>query len=209
MNLSFILQVVYDLIARLIPGSILIWCSYIIYFGYSKCILHFKTILDKTWDLNFLLIIEILLIAYIISIIFSGIWSLLSKKLSFLNKDASIIWKRSNQSTKDDIYKAIKSISSVDFVVDIEIPSSSFVYDFIRLKVPDVGARLVKVRAECHMCAVLIIGWIILSLLNILNFYHAIEEAIIIEIILVVSIIGVFLYLKNLEERFSAALRNY
>lgn len=159
--------------------------------------------------MNFLLIIEILLIAYIISIIFSGIWSLLSKKISFLNKDASIIWKRCNQSTKDDIYKAIKSISSVDFVIDIEIPSSSFVYDFIRLKVPDVGARLVKVRAECHMCAVLIIGWIILSLLNILNFYHAIEEAIIIEIILVVSIIGVFLFLKNLEERFSAALRNY
>lgn len=213
MNFNFIPQVFYDLIARLIPGSILIWSLYLVYYGSSAIIEHLKKILNNEWDINFLLIIATLLTAYIISIIFNGLWTLISKSFDLV-KNLFFHTKQNEQIRIDvvteDIRKAKQVVKAIQNDENIEIPSTPFVYDYIRLKRPDVGSRLVKIKAEIRMCKVLIFGWIILIFLNLFNLFTlSINEFLIIECTLLISTIGVLQFLIKLDEKLHIGLDNY
>lgn len=213
MSLNFIPQVFYDFIARLIPGSILIWSSYLIYFGPSISIEHLKKILNNEWDINFLLIIVTLLIAYIISIIFNGLWTLISKSFDLVKKLFSHTKQNEqirNDTKTEDIQKAKQVVKAIQNSENIEIPSTPFVYDYIRLKRPNIGARLVKIKAEIRMCKVLIFGWIILIFLNLFNLLTlSIKEFLIIECTLLISTIGILQFLIKLEKKLHIGLDNY
>jgi hypothetical protein len=218
MNLNFIPQVFYDLIARLIPGSILIWSSYIVYFGTSICIEHFKKIMNKTWEINFLLFIMILLVAYIISIILSGLCSFISKLKSFLK---TIFEKKVDK--KDNFYDNLKNNTiiaenalKIQSKQNIEFPGTVFIYDYIRFKRPDIGARFVKLRAELRMSKVLGLGWMILFILNILKVpfdsiieLDTIKEFLIIECIIGIGLIGILIFYNRLNTKYTLGLNNY
>ncbi|TDI35511.1 MAG: hypothetical protein E2P02_27800 [Acidobacteria bacterium] len=49
-------------------------------------------------------------------------------------------------------------------------------YDVIRLENPEVGGRLVKIRAECQLASVLALGWLILALATAFSPYLASGE---------------------------------
>lgn len=213
MNLNLIPQVFYDLIARLIPGLILIWSSCLIYFAPSIRIEHLKKLFAATRELNLSLIILALLIAYSISIILNGLLTLLSD-LSSLFKKLLLPYEQNRQelidvTTKDKL-KVKQATKTIQNDEDTEAPSSHFVYDYIRFRRPDVGARLVKIKAEIRMCKVLIFGWIILIFLNFYNVPNvSTREFIIIECTLLIGIIGVFRFFKKLNEKFHTGLVNH
>jgi hypothetical protein len=174
MKLNIIPQVFYDFIARLIPGTILIWSSFLVYYGYSLSIVLFKNNLGKAWNTYFILIIVTLFVAYIISIILSGIVIFITDKLGWSKFAFFISIKKNNTEWREiglpkHTLNAMQILKTKYSSEENDLPSPSFIYDYLRLKAPNIGAMLVKLRAECHMCKVLIIGWSILIFLNLLN----------------------------------------
>jgi len=213
MNLNFIPQVFYDVIARIIPGSVLLWFSYLTYYGYYKCIEHAKLILKNDYGSSFLVVAEILLLGYIISIVLYGIWLKISQWVNkyFKKGNSSPIWRRNSDVTLEEDVKSVAiTMKNYISIQNLNVPSTSFIYDLIRIKMPDVGARLVKIRAECHMCSVLFVGWVILLLMNIINFFEKpLLEAIVFEMLYIALSISIFIYLKYLEDRFLHSISNH
>lgn len=74
MNFSFVPQVFYDLIARLVPGSILVCSSILVFKGPEKCFTYYHKLLEGGWTPSFFIIGSFLLVAYILAIVLSGFW---------------------------------------------------------------------------------------------------------------------------------------
>lgn len=151
---SWIPQVFYDLIGRIIPGSILLTLSYVILHEHS---------IDQTkqgfidsvifTQPQCLLLFEVILFSYFISTLLGGIWMFLSRKE----------WKELD----------LKSIEAKAKTPDQTYPHVSFLYDAIQYKLPSVGSRLAKLSAERHSARVLTIGLSSLSVAYILSHYSS------------------------------------
>lgn len=206
-------QVFYDLIARLIPGIVLICCLYTVCYGSTNSLNHFMLIMKYSVKGLALLFTLSLIVAYTLSNILSGFISCitnnscckkLSTRLSF-RSDLSDLRRKNiiDPRTKHVIYELYK-------IPNINIPSIPFAYDYIRLKSPHIGAKLVKLRAECEMCKILAFGWSLLFFINLKNACNFdFIEFLYMELTLFIAIIGIMLLLKSLNKAFLTALYNY
>lgn len=149
---SWIPQVFYDLIGRIIPGSILLTLSYVIL--YEPSIDQTKQgFIDSVifTQPQSLLVFEFILFSYFISTLLGGIWMFVSRKE----------WR--------DL--PLKSMEAKAETPDQRYPHVSFLYDAIQYKFPSVGSRLAKLSAERHSARVLTIGLFSLSVAYILTHY--------------------------------------
>ena len=93
---------------------------------------------------------------------------------------------------------------------DMNNPTTALMYDFIRTKSPEAGARLVKLRAEYDLARTLIMGLAIASIYNIFPLAdNASVERLSIEAALVISVIGLWSFGNYIERRYTANLKNH
>jgi hypothetical protein len=180
-SLNVIPQVFYDLIARILPGAIIIACAIFIGVVPDQLVQFFKTDIEKHFLASFLLYV---IFSYLVAIVLMGLWP------HFLNIYTCIfqrkVKKNKQQQNKKKIVgdrnwriakiklvktsrlKKIKELLGLrdkNLVIG-EIPDDLlFMCDFIRKINPEIGARLDKLRAEIHMCMVLIVGFILIIIL--------------------------------------------
>jgi hypothetical protein len=138
---AWIPQFFYDLLGRIVPGSFLILIGFFIFIP-----IDIKDIFDKIPTILILLIF--LLIAYMIGALFGGI----AFKIEFIIRYIIqfIIRHAIRRKTKNNSKKSIKGQEIKN--------EQSYKYDFIHLYCPRTALRIAKLRAELHMCRVLIVG---------------------------------------------------
>ena len=216
MKLDAVPQVFYDLIARLIPGTILIWCSYLVNYGLKISLEHLRLAMNYPWQVFLLTLLITLLIAYILSNILSGFITLITDNLKckkssiFKNYSNDIVDFTNEKIILDGTIQAIAKLYKIKNIKKTNIPSISFAYDYFRLVSPNIGAKLVKIRAECKMCKILTFGWSILMLVNLKNLTClGLKEFIIIEAILLFATFGIYQLLQSLNKANINAIFNF
>ena len=209
-NLSDLIpQVFYDLIARIFPGLILILSTMLV----INCPAKFEELPGIMWDpkpINFANSVIIVIEAYILSLFVYLLFRRLIHTIS--PKHGKEILKRDNSHLISDIKIASKSIKSQIYSGNINFPHHYFMYDYIRLIKPEVGARLVKLRAEYHLGAILSVGWLLIFILHIYRNYILIgfnSANIFVGIGLIVCMTGAYLFMKDQHKRYIASLESH
>ncbi|MDJ0840356.1 MAG: hypothetical protein QNK37_27850 [Acidobacteriota bacterium] len=140
---SWIPQVFYDLIARIISGIYVLGIFALSTNEYSQRynILQHYFNSPKSSTSTFLLFIGVLVLSYIIAVFLLGL-------------------------SEFTIFRKIISTRDTNEEVDFSLK-----YDFIKLYNPIIGNRITKLKAEIHMSKVLVVGSIIALPVNMLNSY--------------------------------------
>lgn len=159
MNLGQLIpQIVYDLIARLIPGFTLLLTAYLLW----KSRIRELFSINEGNGVSFFLVALLILLSYLIALFIEGLWCF---PRSYWNKSR---WGRSSKRRIEKI--VIESMQGagcriLSRIPDVkELPDTSIAYDILRMKKSDIGANLVKLRAETQLCRSLILGWFLLSI---------------------------------------------
>lgn len=177
-------QLFYDIISRLVPGTVLILSFCVIY---PEPAYMLSTIEPSGWNSVGCWML-FLMVAYVAAILLFGLWYGVTAIFPGIGE-------------RED--------EGVDVGKDKPIPRS-VMHDTIRIKEPIAGARLVKLRAEHHLSQVLIIGWIVLAAANIcfcfLEGYFS-RERVIIECILILNIVGTCLFMRYIAMRYIINLK--
>ncbi|ODS36692.1 MAG: hypothetical protein A7315_14000 [Candidatus Altiarchaeales archaeon WOR_SM1_79] len=170
MNIGLLIpQVFYDLIARVVPGLTIFATSYFVWKceGITTQDIHMVLGWFVAKDSPFILtIITLLLISYILALVIEGLWALLSSWHLFKKNFKKLF---ESYPDTDKILSEFKKLNPEFDDENYKFPSTALMHDAVRLKSPSTGSRLVKLRAEIHMCRVLILGWSILAAVNLLN----------------------------------------
>jgi hypothetical protein len=181
-------QITYDIIARFVPGTMAILSWAIVAKGPTGD--ELDELLTGLNSVSGWAVLLFLLVAYIVSIVLYGIWIL-----------TETIWER--------VHARLRR-SSDSKAESIQVPYNVLVYDAIRIKSPAVGARIVKLRAEIRQSQVLIVGWMIASILNLvlLTGCWSMHRALL-ELALVSGIIGAYSFRWHLNAKYVASIENH
>jgi hypothetical protein len=209
MNFGLVIpQIFYDLIARIVPGMTILTTSYFVYRGSDITTEDIRLALNwfTSNDTHIIFVfLSFILVSYILALIIEGLGMFLELRFKIFSRKYSA-----------GEYNDIIGNVSDDFKTSniLQLPNFSFasipiMLDFIRMKEPGVGSRLVKLRAESNMCRILILGWSVLLFCNIFNFQKSSYLTIFIEILLIVAIGTSFHLYKHLRERYLWGLCNH
>lgn len=152
-------QVWYDFIGRIIPGTYVL--SYLLWLhevsGPDKL-----SLIDKIpeWlkGYSFCMAFLALTIAYLIGLLVGGLWLWVGDKIFAFNRKylTQVMTEEENK-----LYS--KKVISNKLFSDCLIP---FIYDYIQLGLPKMGARIAKLRGEQHLCGTLIFSSTALGILT-------------------------------------------
>lgn len=180
-------QLFYDIIGRLVPGMVVILSFVIVYVWPTYTCNSIGPLLSgQILSFGFWTFLFLAMVSYVVSILLFGLWNVIE---TFLRNSPTAV-----NNGEDDPKQ----------------PSRSFMYDAIRLKSPDAGARLVKLRAEIHLSQVLLAGWIILAVVNLYLIIRDMSaERAFLEGVLILSILGAYSFMRYIESRFITNLENH
>lgn len=217
MPLDLIPQVFYDLIARIIPGTVLIIASYLTVLGPKKAIDTLVsvavTIPPERKILNVWLFALLMILAYVLSMIVHELWSLASKAITSVDKKNQKKEKKSKEKKKEPpkrvcfeqdgkIRKCFEE-PALGFESS-DLPATHVMHDHLRLYSPSEAYRLLKLRAERNLCEVLFTGFLLLALVNILLWYHEFKWPIpdwtVLELALVLGLVTLWNGRKRFDE---------
>jgi hypothetical protein len=151
-------QVFYDAIARLTPGLVIIFSTGIIWFDETASLR--QGLLSQLKETPFYTGVEFIIAAYVTAFFVEGV----RKATKGLRaKVASILRRKSVEDLMNAQWSKAWNQFSAVFDTHTESkpnrPSVAIAIDAIRLAKPDVGSRIVKLRAEVSMCKTLVVGW--------------------------------------------------
>lgn len=178
-------QISYDILGRVIPGVTVLFSWVAVVYGPERVIELLQGFLLNTYTLSIGVLLAVAVLAYVLANMLHSIW------IWFRNR----FGKKKESARKESVW---------------DNPSEWFMYDAIRLVSPDVGARLVKLRAERRSAEVMIIGWIIAALLNAWLLIAAFSGArLILELILVFLTFSAVIFRKNIKKGYEENMKNH
>lgn len=190
-------QIFYDIIARFIPGIIIILGWVITYLRPSTALKNLLNPPNEALFMNFWYFLFFIILAYINSIILFGICIL----ISIVSNKINGIFKHKSKETL---------LFSTDKNLNFKNPSEALMYDFIRFRSGTAGARLVKLRAEHHMSQIIIVGTIIAMGINIYLYVLDLnKERLLMEIFLILIVVGMWSFMVHVKDRFIVNMKNH
>ncbi|MBN1121195.1 MAG: hypothetical protein JXJ17_08955 [Anaerolineae bacterium] len=177
-------QVTYDIIGRVIPGTVIILTWAITWLGPSKAFgLLGEYLADPDFPITLWTFLLFAVIAYILSIVLYGI-----------TKVPSLFRKKPDEEEK----------------IDPEKPSAALKYDAIRVASPEAGARLVKLSAEQHAAQILITGWLLAGSVNLYLLIASFSvERLFLGIVLAFALVGIYSFYKYIRTGFQKNLNDH
>jgi GrpB-like predicted nucleotidyltransferase (UPF0157 family) len=148
--LGLIPQVFYDLIGRVVPGATVLAASSLLFEEPERLVEVGGSAFDRAAFWPFFSILTALLVSYVTGLLLGAIW------FFFAGRE----WEKKPPSL---------SIHERPDLGHLGI-RQSFMYDAVHLYNSAAGARLAKLRAEQHLCGVLVVGFSLLSAVRILSF---------------------------------------
>jgi len=157
-------QLSYDIIARIVPGWVLLFTGLLVFtssetlFSFIKYFIHDIDANKVSFIVMLMLLLSLNLLAYMISSAVSALvfWisrSVPLKKIIYNLKHSQIL------KAQKTIIKQINNCYETEKITKEQLPEYPMVFDSIRICFPDAGARLTKTRAEYHMSRVLVLGF--------------------------------------------------
>lgn len=158
MQWNLIPQVFYDMIGRFCPGAVVMIVAWAVMDGPSDMVAQFlPTANAKGSDLPFYAYIALALAAYFIADMLYQV----SRKL-FPRKDVV-------SSGLDDWKKRYRLLYNVEACMKKEdLPPIYIMLDYLRIHRPDEAIRLLKLKAERRLSAVIVVGFPLLGFMSIL-----------------------------------------
>jgi hypothetical protein len=172
MTVGYIPQIFYDLIGRIVPGAVISGSAFLLLDDPKSALLNAVTWSDGTSNQlapALVILLVGLVIAYTVGTLLGGIWFTLSK----LFKKKSAI---PAEAEDPDVDKNTVKIPRPEIIFKngkAIVPDKwiSYIYDYIQMRCPRTAGRIAKLRAEWHMCGVIIVGSAILFLLNLYKLF--------------------------------------
>jgi hypothetical protein len=152
---SLIPQLFFDVIARIIPGFAIIWSFYFSLYGLKNVSADFFNNISSIMpESSFFVFLITVVVFYIISIIFYGLWSAVVHLYCSV-KSKSIECDEKHMHRFVEVLKASK-----DFTLR---------HDFIKLHAPSAGNRITKLKAEIHMSGALTVAFALCFILSLFS----------------------------------------
>ena len=166
MSLSLVPQIFYDLIARVMPGALLFITGFVTFVGPRETVRIIVDTSSKQELFTFWTFLAISILSYFLSLLLSEIDSILWEKIR---------GKKTKAKTKQCLNKCITEYNSLRKLFgepalelkNDDFPSIYFMHDNLRPYSASETYRLLKLRAEQHLCEILFTGYFFLSIINI------------------------------------------
>jgi hypothetical protein len=222
MNIGTLIpQVFYDLIGRIVPGLIILVIGYFAWKGHNINDQDINNLLNWFEDKDkstFLHMLSFILISYTVAFILDGfykIYEMIKRLINGKNKNDLL----DIEYVKNSVAKTVcadfirsKGFFYINIMSGYNFPSVPILYDLMRLKDKEVGARLVKLSAEIKMCQTIKTGLIIviiLCLIKIINNIQLLKYYMVFSLIILLFIISFVAIDRHLKERFQWSLCNH
>lgn len=198
---SWIPQLFYDLIGRIIPGTVLMLMSFFLFPPLlAKVIKSFEV----TGLSNTVFVLIAIVTSYILGVIVGGLaYAIMTKGSPFY-----ILWKWLSKKIKDlnNSDNPLKKANSENETTE----NKSVIYDYILFHSPNVGSNLAKLSAERSLSRVLIIG---VSIIVVVYFFTPFYEFCgdrfwTIEGVLLGVIVGLILFYRRILLRSKELMAN-
>jgi hypothetical protein len=153
MNWNVIPEIFYDIIARVIPGSVLVLVSTMIYLGPSKVV---KMLLSDSTKIDARLTLLFLLLAYLVAVVTGSVWNIAD--------EAEKGWKewmekrREKKEKKSEEAEATPKKTEGGKAQDAPFDTEKAFFR-VRKDLPQEASRLLKIQAEKSLCEMLIVGF--------------------------------------------------
>lgn len=203
MPLSLIPQVFYDLIARVIPGFVVIMMWYLTILGPNKAMDTINTVSSQSNQtvFSFWSFAVLLTISYLIGLILEELWYLTFGRI-----------KRNRRSPRQAEHidwcitqheKIRKCLREPELGLQRQdLPPLHIVHDHLRLHSQSEAYRLVKLRAEARLSETLFTGLLPLPVVNILFWYRDSRLLMLDRIVLELALILAIVILWRASDRF-------
>jgi hypothetical protein len=175
-------QLFYDIIARIVPGTVIIGLLALVTAGAEQSVRIVADWLNKPGERYPSMIVMVLFgfaLSYTLAIIFLGLCHAMSK----------LVPKRLKRSP-----------------TDCEFPMK---YDFIKSRDPAAGSRITKLTAERHMAGILTFGLSLSLLINLLMWWSNRDSRLILTLVLILAIVGSVGAFRYFIDRQNHAIENY
>jgi hypothetical protein len=155
MDWDIIPEVFYDIIARIIPGSVLVIAACMVYFGPSQVL---ETLLTNSDLVDARLTLAFLLLAYLVAVIVGPIWEVAGD----LKR-----WKERMEEKREAEEQETAGSTSVEAenAKDASLDPDRILFRTLK-HLPKAAAKLSKFQAEVKLCEVLIVGFGVLGPVN-------------------------------------------
>ncbi|MBN2565172.1 MAG: hypothetical protein JXB46_05630 [Candidatus Eisenbacteria bacterium] len=166
---GWIPQAYYDLMARIVPGAILIFSSVFLRHGPGRGWRYVVGILCEGDQTSPCRVAVALLTAYLLGLVLSELGELVAGRvLRGMDWGAEQTVKAACL-VEHNHSRQLLGDTPLEMTVD-ELPSVSLMNDQLRFVAPDEVSRILKLRAERRLCRVLVFGFAILAGANLLLF---------------------------------------
>jgi hypothetical protein len=200
MNFDILIpQIWYDFIGRIIPGT------YILSYCYLAINKHLGQEILKP---SFFMVFIALVFSYLVGALIGGLWYYFEKELRRLIKDD--LSKFEETSEQELMNAGVQTTEVIKILTQDKKQMIPFIYDLIQVKLPKMGARISKLRAEQLLCGALFISFIPLCILSKIIFigdFHLISflDIALPIIALIIAVLAFFLYI-HLKGRYNKAM---
>ncbi|HEX6901248.1 MAG TPA: hypothetical protein VF789_16100 [Thermoanaerobaculia bacterium] len=154
MNWEVIPEVFFDVVARVVPGSVLLLAALLVSEGPAE---GGRELIKYLSGATFGTGLVFVLFAYFIALILKQIWDLIELRLQ----------KKKGTNDPDPLYKIYCDIKAKDQPGRVELPDTRIVISCISRSLPDEGLRLLKIQAEKNLCEVMLAGLPVLLLFGV------------------------------------------
>ncbi len=154
MKWEVIPEIFFDLVARVLPGSLVLLAALLLSEGPAE---GGRNLVTYTSDATFASGLVFALLAYFTALILKQVWDVVEPRV-----------KKKSKGTPDGnpLYKIYCDIKAKDQPARVELPDIRIVLSCIRHSLPDEGLRLLKIQAEKNFCEVMLAGFPALLLLG-------------------------------------------
>jgi len=164
MNWSWIPQLHYDFIGRIVPGVTLIGASILVGVGPATAIHSLLGECPSERYFTFGAIVTTVLAGYLLGLLLSEVWQQTIGRVLKKHEDEV---EKEEFKRHFDAHKKLMAHSGTPFSLGLEdLPKRCVMRTQLRHVVPSDVARLLKLRAERRLCQVLILGLAALSIAN-------------------------------------------
>lgn len=201
MNLTWIPQIFMDVLGRIVPGALVIMAGVIVVTGFEHSA---DVLLGRDGSaLSFQALVVFALFSYFVGFTLGQVWNMTVGR--FIAHRLETIQAECKEKCLLAHNKALVALGKEPLSLEAtQLPSAFVLHDHLRLAAPDQASRLLKLRSECRLCHVIILGFSALAVLNLayINF-SSMTAGIVVEAVLLFSVVSCWSRQLRLEHYFT------
>ncbi len=201
MNLTWIPQFFMDVLGRIVPGALVIMAGVIVVTGFEHSVdLLFG---QGEYALSFQALVVFAVVSYFVGFAIGQLWNMTAGR--FIAHRLKTIRTECKEKCLIAHNKVLVAQGKEPLTLEAaELPAVYVLHDHLRLSAPDQASRLLKLRSECRLCHVIILGFGALAVLNLAYINSSsLTPGIVVEAVLLTSVVSCWSRQLRLEHNFT------